>query len=158
MSKRTKDRTLKSSTALSKSSKKDAEVVDLKIEPPKRDTVEAVDPLVAVANIPETLATERPDDSVAADSKAQVSGGDYPTGAPNTGAFGFVFPWAQQAQLLQMAETNTRFMSHFVALFIGARSPQDLLAITADFSKEGAKLFQEQSNATFTMLVGQPAN
>ncbi|MGY4329425.1 hypothetical protein ACVWWG_003842 [Bradyrhizobium sp. LB7.2] len=49
-------------------------------------------------------------------------------------------------------------MSHFIALFIGARSPQDLLAIAAGFSKEGAKLFQEQSNAAFKMLVGQPAN
>lgn len=156
MSKRAKDRTLKSSTALSKSWKKDPAVVELKIEPLKLDTVEAVDPLVAVANIPEKLAAESPDDIVSADSRAQVSGGDFPTELPNTAAIGLVFPWAQQAELLQMAERNTRFMSRFVALCIGARSPQDLLAITADFSKEGAMLFKEQSNATFKLWSASP--
>lgn len=125
-------------------------MVDMKVQPPK---VEAVDPLVHVANIPEKLLTEASDEGVSSNSNL---GAKYPEDVSSTAATGSMFPWAQQAKLLEMAETNTRFIWRFADLFTRARSPQDLLALSADFSKEATVLFEQQSSAMLKIFVGQP--
>ncbi|WP_156949094.1 hypothetical protein [Bradyrhizobium sp. WSM1417] len=156
MSKRTKDRKLKSSTALSKSSEEDVKPVDLNIEAPKVASaeVETVDPLIEVANIPEQVAAEGSHEVVSTETQTLVS---FPRDVPEAFAIGSAFPWSQQKQLLEMAERNTRFLWHFVGLFAGAKSPQDLLAITAEFFREGGVLFKEQSETLLELYVASPS-
>jgi len=118
----------------------------LKIEIPKDD------PLNAVADIPEKLIAQDYSIKISAAATASVSG-EQSGNTPNASAKGFMSPWTHQTTWLQIAETNTKFMSHYVGRFAAARSPQDLVTITSEFSKEGGLLFKEQSNAIFKMLT-----
>jgi hypothetical protein len=150
MSKRTKTPDLKSSTTLSKPSKKATNVVDLEVQPPRMEPIEAVDPLVKVASIPQQLATEAPSEFVLAESKVEEKNLKE---VFRTNPTGSMFPWPHQAKLLEMAEANTRFVLRFVESFTKARSPNDLVALTAAFSKEGTMLFQQQSTRMLKILL-----
>jgi hypothetical protein len=150
MSKRTKTRDLKSSTTLSKSPKKATKVGDLEIQPPRMEPIEAVDPLAEIASIPQQLATEAPGDVVVAESKVEEKNLKEVLRTDVTGA---MFRWPHQAKLLEMAEANTRFVLRFVESFTKARSPNDLVALTAAFSKEGTMLFQQQSTRMLKILL-----
>jgi hypothetical protein len=155
MSKRTKTRDLKSSTSLSKSSKKDMKIEDLKVQPPKVEPIETVDPLEEIANVTEQFATEASHEVVSAQSTVKDQNAKH---GFSTGPTDSMFRWPQQAKLLEMAEANTRFILRFVDSFTRARSPYDLLALTAAFSKEGTMLFQQQSSAMLSVFVSQPGD
>ncbi|OSI34588.1 hypothetical protein [Bradyrhizobium canariense] len=154
MSKRTKTRDLKSSTTLSKSSKKATKMVDMEVQPPRIEPIEAVDPLVEVASIPQQLAIEASGDVVLAESKLEEKNLKEVFRTDSTGS---MFPWFHQAKLLEMAEANTRFILRFVESFTQARSPNELVELTAAFSKEGAMLFQQQSNTMLKILLASPS-
>jgi hypothetical protein len=155
MSKRTKIRNLKSSTSLTKSSKKDMKMMDLKVQPPKVEPIKVVDPLMEVANIPQQFATEASGEVVSAEPIVEDKNLKDVSSTDPTGS---IFPWPQQAKLLEMAEANTRFILRFVESLTRARSPNDLLALTAAFSKEGTMLFKQHSNTMLKILVGQPVH
>jgi hypothetical protein len=154
MSKRVKTRDLKSSTTLSKSSKKATKMVDLEVQPPRIEPIDAADPLAEVASIPQQMAAQASDDVVLAESKVEEKS---LTDAFITDATGLMFPWPHQAKLLEMAEANTRFILRFVESFTQARSPNELVELSAAFSKEGAMLFQQQSNTMVKILLASPS-
>lgn len=108
--------------------------------------VPKADPLSAVTDIPEKIAAEsailqtpvRPD---------PVNSATLPNLQPPGKS-----PWDRPAKLLEMAQANMKFVSTFVGRFVAAKSPQDLLTISSEFSKEGALLFSQQSNTCLKML------
>lgn len=129
-------------------------MTDLAIQPPMVEPVEAIDPLGEVAHIPEKFATKVSVENVSAKSSSVNNDPKH----ANTALTGSMFPWAQQAKLLEMAETNTRFIWRFVESFARARSPDDLLALTAAFCEEGTLLFQEQSSTVLNILLVSPSS
>ncbi len=160
MSKKSKISTSKSKLVLLKSPKVGVEVPVLKasvVKPPVSKSIPPVvtssivpkaDPLSAVAGIPEKIAAEnlailptpvKPDPVKASATLPKLE----PLGTS---------PWDRPAKLLEMAHDNTKFVSTFVGRFVAARSPQDLLTIGSEFSKEGGLLFSQQSNTFLKML------
>jgi hypothetical protein len=61
--------------------------------------------------------------------------------------------WNYPAKFFEMTEENSKFILQFAGRFTSARSAQDMLTVSSDFSKEGGRLLQQQSNDVLKMML-----